>query len=726
MFVIDPSLTTIKAGESDVVAIHRSTEAVAVSAGEPTARLSYAYVCAIREGETTMVYLALEQTERKKTLVYRPDPPPKEGALEQSLLREALDLAASLGFAMQEINLNYSKAMREVVIRDIHVISRPSADLPMPEPPAVAAKERGGAAKEAPEPAAADIPASAAPAGAPAPESAAAGRRKGAAEPSPAASLEVEAERLAAERKRLEEESAAAKAALQSKIERLSAENEELRRSQTAAAATLKNQLKGLADEKQRLESSGAEQLAALKEELARLRQEVKDREAAAAPEVASLKADLSALAAEKEHASELAMRQQSDLRAELKRVAAEKKQVERQAEEQLAALRAERDELAAAQTAAAAATAEQAGKLEDEIARLTQQTAAGEQGAAERVQALEAEIERLVAVKASMEQRAEIDQAALQETVARLKAETAEARQRAVRELAQLAVEAELLAAEGTAVERFIASHSGGGAAELLARAEAEVAALKGEVGRLAAEKSLAEQSAATRIAALQAELERHAGEGGAAAKSRLAPAEPAPSPPAARRAEPAAAPVSTDKGATAPEWEEEVDAAVDVLASAEEPLAFPEGDDAFAGFGDSEPAGDFGSPALFRLDKHLTCIEYEQPEDFIALQHALNMVNISPEGHLPQTCGAYICALRRGEAFLVYVAWLLTVDKKTLVYAPDRQPESETACRKVVRDAVAFVETVGFMMDAIRLSSDPDKRLRALAKVPVLCRKE
>lgn len=725
MFVLDPSLTTIKAGEPGVVAIHRSTEAVAVSAGEPTARLSYAYVCAIREGETTMVYLALEQTERKKILVYRPDPPPGEGALDPALLREALDLAASLGFAMQEINLNYSKAMREVVIRDIHVISRPSADQPMPEPPAAPAKERGGAAKETPKPAAADIPEAAAPASAPAPEPEPVGRRKGAAEPSPVASLEVEAERLAAERKRLEEEAAAAKTALQTQIERLTAENEELRRSQSAAEAALKNQLKGLADEKQRLESSSAEQLAALKEELARLRQEVKDREAAAAPEVASLKADLSALAAEKEHASELAMRQQSDLRAELKRVAAEKKQVERQAEEQLAALRAERDELAAAQTAAAAATAEQAGKLEDEIARLTRQTAAGEQGAAERVQALEAEIERLVAAKASMEQRAEIDQAALQETVARLNAETAEARQRAVRELAQLAVEAELLAAEGAAVERFIASHSGGGAAELLARAEAEVAALKGEVGRLAAEKSLAEQSAATRIAALQAELERHAGEGGAP-KSRLAPAEPAPSPPAARRAEPAAAPVSTGKSATAPEWEEEVDAAVDMLASAEEPLAFPEGDDAFAGFGDSEPAGDFGSPALFRLDKNLTCIEYEQPEDFIALQHALNMVNISPEGHLPQTCGAYICALRRGEAFLVYVAWLLTVDKKTLVYAPDKQPESETACRKVVRDAVAFVETVGFMMDAIRLSSDPDKRLRALTKVPVLCRKE
>ena len=99
--------------------------------------------------------------------------------------------------------------------------------------------------------------------------------------------------------------------------------------------------------------------------------------------------------------------------------------------------------------------------------------------------------------------------------------------------------------------------------------------------------------------------------------------------------------------------------------------------------------------------------------------------MVTISPEGHKPQSCGAYICALKRGAAFRVYVAWSLEADRKTLVYSPEKHPSTADECAKAVRDAFAFVETVGFMMDAVSLPANPEKRARALAKVPVLCRK-
>lgn len=723
MFVLDPSLTAIEAGESDVVAVHRSTEAVAVAVGETAARPCQAYVCAIREGETTMVYLALEHPERKKIHIYRPEPPPAEGASERALLREALDFAASLGFTMQEINLSYSKAMREVVIRDIHVIRRPTGGRVVQERPA------------APQPAAAGAPPAVEPAEPPpaepvreAPPPPAAVRRKEQPAATEAASLEGEAERLAAEKARLEQETAAGKAALQAKLERLVAENETLRSSRAAEEAALTAQLQELSAEKQRLESAGAEQLAALKKELAQLRKELRGGEAAVDPEVAALKAELAALAAEKEHAGEQAMRQQHDVRAELKRLADEKKHAERQAEERLAALRAERDDLAAAQSAAETAAAAELGKLDDAIARLTAETTLVEDRTAARRRELEAEVERLAGAKAAAELRAETDLAGLREAVARLTAELAESRQQAIRELTRLAVEAELLAAEREAVERFIAGRSSGGAAELLARAEAEAATLKGEVTRLAAEKSLADQTAATRIAALQAELERYAGNRAAQWPSLpLDEAAPSPAPPSLRSvATPTAAvPADARKGAVAAGWDDEVVAAVDALGG-DGPLDFPAAEEEFGGFGEPGSLGDFGAPVSFRLDKNLSCIEYDQPDDVIALQHALNMVNISPEGHLPQTCGAYICALRQGESYRVYVAWQLTVDKKTLVYAPDRQPESEEACRKIVNDAVAFVETVGFMMDTIRLSGDADKRLKALAKVPVLCRKE
>jgi hypothetical protein len=67
------------------------------------------------------------------------------------------------------------------------------------------------------------------------------------------------------------------------------------------------------------------------------------------------------------------------------------------------------------------------------------------------------------------------------------------------------------------------------------------------------------------------------------------------------------------------------------------------------------------------------------------------------------------------------VFVAWHLKDDDTFQVHVPERQPADAEECRGVVHAAQAFVETVGFMMDKVRLAGDPDKRSRALAKVPV-----
>lgn len=254
------------------------------------------------------------------------------------------------------------------------------------------------------------------------------------------------------------------------------------------------------------------------------------------------------------------------------------------------------------------------------------------------------------------------------------------------------------------------------------LVRAESEAAALRREVERLTAEKILAEQASTARVVSLQTEVSRLATHGAPSASVPRGHAEqPKPLPadvgPARETATAEVPPVA--------EWDDEVAAAVgEVIAEGEtDPFSFMEGGgEEFVSFG--APGGEQGSGAGvgFSLDKSLEMIECSGPADVVEVHSSLNVVNITPAGRTPQPCGAYVIALKRGERFRVHVAWSLTADHSTLVYSPEKQPADVAECGRVVRDALAFVETVGFMMDSVRLNQDLDKRGRALAKIPVL----
>lgn len=720
MFVLDTSLSCIEADEADVIEIHRSDDPVPAAPGDLPSRPCNAYVCAVKRQEKLRVAVALEQTDRKKTFVYLPDREPSAGESPARLVREALAFAAGLGFTMREVNLKYGKAMREVVIRDIRVICRPAVTAVMDEavigkvaPPLAKEKAAHPSREEAPKPAAKKEPT---------------GERTVQAE-----RMAAEAERLAAEKTSAEAEWAETQARLAAEIERLAAEKDEF----VLAAATqergLRAEVERLAGEKSTVEQEAAERLKPLEKEAKKLAAEVEVLRRAAEPGLTRLRDEIARLGAEKERAGEAVAREEGELKVEAERLQGE---IER--------LQSEAQRLAAARDDAQRQGGERIMALTAELDAISAAGKGAEESATARIAELEANLARLAADSAAAADRLATDIAALEEELVQRTAARDAARQEAIERLARLVAEAELVSAERSAVERVIAG-KGSGAVEMLAKAEAEMVALREEVERLAIAKTLAEQSAATRVAQLQAEMERLAAERPAAipavpkrelrdvgrVSSQDYPSESGPSVSVPQRGTPP--PPAVRERVSAPPtagWDKEAKKAAGALPlekgeGGEDPFAFMGSDDGFVSFGAPGPAGTGGAGGMFRLEKGLDCIEYGGPEDIVELHQTLNMVSISPEGHVPQSCGAYICALRRGKGFRVYVAWTLEADRKTLVYSPEKQPASAEECSLAIGDAFEFVETVGFMMDEVHLPSDPEKRARALAKMPVLCRK-
>lgn len=710
MFAYDPSLSIVEAHEADVVAIHRSTESKTAAPEGLSPRPCTAYVCVIQRKGVIRVYVVLEHGDRKGRWIFTSPEVAGEGSSFHSLLKEGLAFAASLGFTLHEVNLSYGKAMREVVIRDIPVIRPPSAAEPMGvdvsqgvAPPGMPLPSPGDAKT--------DVPPEEKKGMVPPVEKA---REE---KPSPRDENEAKAlaERLAVEKAEAERESRERFAALNASIELLVKEREAQAAVLAAQEEELKSEIARLTLEKEKAEREHEKSTAPLKGTVERLKGELELLGKGASAAVASLRDEISWLKAEKDKAGEETAREEERLRAEVAQLTSARDKEERAAAKRVESLKT------------------QLSSLSEEQARSAEKSAA-------RIKELEAEVERLTAEALSVGKRAAKDIASLESSLEKQKAKNEAARKLAVERLVGLAAEAEVLVAEREAVERILSRRDGGEMAEALARAEAEVAALRREVERLAAEKNLAEQAAAARLSSLQAEVSRLVPP---AASSALAPhgrveplkqepVKPVPVKgeqvkPATVKEEPVSEPVVAAASAAVPgvgEWGDDVASAVEeALKEGEtDPFSFMGGGEDFVSFGAPGGEGSSGGGAGFSLDKALDMIDCDSPSDIIEIYSSLNVVNITPAGRPPQPCGAYIVALKKGERFRVHVAWSLTSDHSTLVYSPEKQPADAAECSQVVRDALGFVETVGFMMDSIRLNADPDKRGRALSKIPVL----
>jgi hypothetical protein len=127
MFTLDRSMHFIEATEQNVLAIYRSVAVVAVSLSGAVPQNFEAFVSVIMEDDVAHVYVALVEAFSKKVHVFTTDNNSPGSGSYTDTLKEAVSFAESLGFDMESVNLNYGRALKEVIVRSMRIFTTPKS-----------------------------------------------------------------------------------------------------------------------------------------------------------------------------------------------------------------------------------------------------------------------------------------------------------------------------------------------------------------------------------------------------------------------------------------------------------------------------------------------------------------------------------------------------------------------------------------------------------------------
>ena len=126
MLALDRTIGCIEASGPDVLDMYRSAPIMTTLATASEPESCEAYVCAIRKKARVHVYVALV-ADNQRIFVYTTSGEPDTEREYHHTLQEALSFARSRGFAPERLDLNYSPAMREVVVRNIKILRPPGS-----------------------------------------------------------------------------------------------------------------------------------------------------------------------------------------------------------------------------------------------------------------------------------------------------------------------------------------------------------------------------------------------------------------------------------------------------------------------------------------------------------------------------------------------------------------------------------------------------------------------
>jgi hypothetical protein len=718
MLAYDNTIGCIEASEPDVLEMYRTAPLMmsVLTGSEPVS--CEAYICAIRKKKSVQVYVALV-AENQRILVYTTSGGPDSEEQYRHTLREALTFAESLGFQPEPMDLNYSSAMREVMVRNIKILRPPGSKIHallrygVANPPNLSrksgAQKRHAASDSADSPLASPvvlaIPVVATGPAVPAVPVAvsavpAAVSAAPALQPSPALRSAPALTQVAQSRAALPETAAvmAANAAgsfqsagdadaavLQGMVTSLAAENQDLRQRAAQEVASLRKKL-ALALSAQKKQ---ADRLNALEAELLESRQSLELAEAGTGA-IGALEEQLSAARA----ANDALTAQMQELSTCNQTAAAETTA----AEEDRCRLAKENDALTV-RLAALEATAVEVAELRQQVVQVAELSQQVVQVAELRQQVVQVAGQRDEAIRLKNEQAAKI-------------ATQAEALAQAREESARLTVErdAAQLRADQLAV--------GNGQAELQKEArQAELAALSAQLE-------------AALLRARGAELEREARAAEMLALHReiddLKQRDEAP--PGADESvlgrswsvEPGKAGGSgTETSASKPHWQSSSLADWYEPPTDELPIDYHDAD------GDFFPSAEEPEecPGRFLLQPGLAAIEYAAPAEVVELHQSINLVNLSPDGKAPASCQGYICGQKTaGGRLLVSVAVCGAQGGRTWVYLPEMQPDNEADYARAIAGAIGFAEGVGFMMEPVPLDPEGAQQGAAVRRCQVL----
>lgn len=422
-FAINPTLNHIDILEPYIIEMYRSAKEVLLPGARFRGHPCEAYICISKIEKTMKAYVALLEMELNSVFVYTSDFATDNSADYPKVIAEANEFASSIGFSMERVNLNFSPAMREVIIKGFRVMKAPQkkpllrsmdgypqlAKTSSPTLPSTAEKSVVSTVQK--ESLAAELKRLQSDLAAAKADIEKLTREKLSFEQSSAREISTLASSLekAAELKRLGEEKSAAEieALKKDKIEFASLKDD-------ALAASLKAELDSTRRKAELAEKALAAQTTALQEEIGTLKSRNILLEQQLTAEKSSTGEKISRLlAGEKSAASEIAA-----LKSSAEKAAEIKRRCDENHAQEIEALKKEKSEDASRKEVALAA----ALKAELDSARLKAELA--ENSLAARIAALQETIEALESRNITLEQQLSAEKSSAGETISRLTAE--------------------------------------------------------------------------------------------------------------------------------------------------------------------------------------------------------------------------------------------------------------------------------------------------------------
>ncbi len=677
-FSFNPSVEYVKIDEPSLYELFQSKSPVVPEDPSFCGRKCEAYICTAKEGQQLRIFVSFLDTVFKQIYVYTPDSDPVDTADYPRLLAQAHEFVAAKGFVVEKVNIDFSAAIRQVIIRSLRVMRPPAASqkkLLHLVPPA----EKASTETEAEKPSATPHKKQAAP-----------------------EHRSPDVERMLAEKDALLQQVRAELAAVKLEAERVhtersgeatraSANYAELQTRYNKAVTAQKNaeELLAKADRQQLLEQDASSRDSAERDKLT--------------SEIALLRTELTEALAAKDTMAEMSKKELAAVNKVLAKAVAEKEALEQQ--------------LAAEKAAGAAALEVLQGELAALNARLVEEREI-DKSLIERLQGeLDAAADAANAELATLAGELAVARASLAH-LDQVQNELQDARL----ELTQLSKDNNLILVE---LEQLAEERQ----AERAASAD-EVALLRTENERLTKSLLIQEQVAQREQTALRAELRVMVAE---MAAGGTLPVQT--SVPSATRDNVPLSPMKGNSGNAAPPPAVAGEPLPDLPEQEHEELHEEEADASSSGAAEAlamlDPESTFSaagadSTTEFRLDAGLATVPYRSSVDVLAVFFSINTIQAVPIGREVQKCSGYVCAVADDGVPRIYIAWHMPESGRVAVYVPHQQPGDKESCATVLRDAIQYFEIMGFMMEKHDLGATPQKRRSVLKKIPVLKRVE
>lgn len=116
---------------------------------------------------------------------------------------------------------------------------------------------------------------------------------------------------------------------------------------------------------------------------------------------------------------------------------------------------------------------------------------------------------------------------------------------------------------------------------------------------------------------------------------------------------------------------------------------------------------------------DKNYVAAEREQ---VARLMMSFNEPMVAPSRHSAQPTQAYICTLKEGEGFSVYIYLYLTIEKTGIIYEYTDKITDTQSLRTAQDEALQFTDDMGFIVDDLNFEYlEISEQNKLLASIPL-----